>query len=243
MIPVPAEAVRNIKSAVADNMAGMGENMRFFIDTAEVEEIKKARDMGIICGVILNSSLIAGGGRAAGEAIAEIAPLVDGPVSCEINAATLDAEDMIAEGRNIAAVHPNAVVKIPMTAEGMKACSVLTAEGIKVNVAMMFSANQALQAARAGAAYVSPFSGRLNDVNQRGLDLIREIADLFSVCEADTQIIATNVRNSACATECGQAGADIAAVPYAVIEQMPRQPMADAGIAVSHEAHKATIIV
>ena len=213
--------------------------MRFFIDTANVEEIKKAHNMGVICGVNVNPSLIAEEGRAAGEVIAEIASIVDGPVSCEVTAA--DAENMIVEGRAIAAIHPNLVVKIPMTAEGMKACSVLVAEGVRTNVAMMFSANQALQAARAGAAYVSPFTGRLNDVNQRGLDLIREIADLFSVCEVDTQIIAANVHSFVCATECEQAGADIAAVPYAVIEQIPRPSAADVGIAGLQEVHKAAI--
>ena len=205
--------------------------MRFFIDTAKVEEIKKAHNMGVICGVTVDSSLIAEEGSAARKVIAEIASIVDGPVSCEVTEA--DAESMIAEGRAFAAIHPNVVVKIPMTAEGMKACGVLAAEGVSINVAMMFSANQALQAARAGAAYVSPFPGRLKDVSQRGLDLIREIADLFSVCEADTQIIATNVHNSACAAECEQAGADIAAVPCAVIEQLA----ADAGNVGALEKH------
>lgn len=213
--------------------------MRFFIDTAEVEEIKKASQTKAIHGTAVNLSLIAGEGRAAGEVIAEIASAVDGPVSCEVTATAVDAESMIAEGRAIAAIHPNVVVKLPMTAEGMRACSVLVAEGIRINMAMMFSANQALQAARAGAAYVSPFSGRLNEVNQRGVDLIREIADLFSVCEVDTQIIATNVHNSARATDCELAGAGIAVVSYAVLEQMMRQPPTDAGADETQAEHKA----
>lgn len=212
--------------------------MRFFIDTAKVEEIKKAKEMGVICGITVNPSLIAGEGRVFEDVIAEIAALVDGPIICEVNDANVDAESMMAEGRAIAAVHPHIVVKLPMTAEGMKACKALAAEGIRVNVAMMFSANQALQAARAGAVYVSPFPGRLNDVNQRGVDLIREISDLFSVCEVDTQIIATSVHSSARAVDCEQAGADIAAVPYDVVEQLHRQPQADAGIAEGQTEHK-----
>ena len=215
--------------------------MRFFIDTAKVEEIKKANEMGAICGIALNPALIAKEGRIFEDVIAEIAAIVDGPISCEGNAAAVDAEGMIAEGRAIAAIHPNMVVKLPMTAEGMKACKALAAEGIKINVAMMFTANQALQAARAGAVYVSPFTGRLNDVNQRGLDLIREIADLFSVCEVDTQIIATSVHSPDRAADCERAGADIAAVPCDVFEQLFLQPLADVGIAEGQTDRKAAI--
>ena len=194
--------------------------MRFFIDTAKVEDIKKANDMGVICGVTTNPSLIAKEGRVFEEVIAEIASIVDGPISGEVKATTVDAEGMIAEGRAIAAIHPNMVVKIPMTVEGLKACKALTAEGIKTNVTLIFSANQALLAARAGATYVSPFLGRLDDISQRGVDLIREIADIFAVCDVDTQIIAASVRNPVHVTDCALAGADIATVPYAVIEQM-----------------------
>lgn len=190
--------------------------MRFFIETVSVEEIKKANEMGVICGIAVNPALIAGEGRIFEDVIAEITAIIDGPISSEVNAAAVDAEDMIAEGRAIAAIHPNMVVKLPMTAEGMKACKVLAAEGVKINAAMMFSANQALQAARAGAAYVSPFSGRLHDISRRGVDLIREVADIFSVCDVDTQIIATNVCDPARIADCEQAGADIAVVPYAV---------------------------
>lgn len=213
--------------------------MRFFIDTAKVEDIKKANDMGVICGVTTNPSLIAKEGRVFEEVIAEIASIVDGPISGEVKATTVDAEGMIEEGRAIAKIHPNMVVKIPMTAEGLKACKALTAEGIKTNVTLIFSANQALLAARAGATYVSPFLGRLDDISQRGVDLIREIADIFAVCDVDTQIIAASVRNPVHVTDCALAGADIATVPYAVIEQMTKHPLTDAGIAKFQADYKA----
>lgn len=213
--------------------------MRFFIDTAKVEDIKKANDMGVICGVTTNPSLIAKEGRVFEEVIAEIASIVDGPISGEVKATTVDAEGMIAEGRAIAAIHPNMVVKIPMTAEGLKACKVLSAEGIKTNVTLIFTANQALLAARAGATYVSPFLGRLDDINQRGVDLIREIADIFAVTDLDTQIICASVRNPIHVTDCALAGADIATVPYSVIETMINHPLTDAGIAKFQADYKA----
>lgn len=204
--------------------------MKFFIDTANVEEIRKANDMGVICGVTTNPSLIAKEGRVFREVIAEIASIVDGPISGEVKATTVDAEGMIREGREIAGIHPNMVVKIPMTVEGLKACKALASEGIKVNVTLIFSANQALLAARAGAAYVSPFLGRLDDISQRGVDLIREISDIFAVTDLETQIIAASVRNPIHVTDCALAGADIATVPYAVIEQMVKHPLTTAGI-------------
>ena len=205
--------------------------MRFFIDTAKVEDIKKANDMGVICGVTTNPSLIAKEGRDFKEVIAEITSIVDGPISGEVKATTVDAEGMIAEGREIAKIHPNMVVKIPMTVEGLKACKALTAEGIKTNVTLIFSASQALLAARAGATYVSPFLGRLDDINMSGIQLIRDIADIFAVADGiDTQIIAASVRNSVHVTECALAGADIATVPYSVIESMTKHPLTDAGI-------------
>ena len=213
--------------------------MKLFIDTAKVEDIKKANDMGVICGVTTNPSLIAKEGRVFEEVIAEIASIVDGPISGEVKATTVDAEGMIREGREIAKIHPNMVVKIPMTAEGLKACKALTAEGIKTNVTLIFSANQALLAARAGATYVSPFLGRLDDISQRGVDLIREIADIFAVCDVDTQIIAASVRNPVHVTDCALAGADIATVPYGVIEQMTKHPLTDAGIAKFQADYKA----
>ena len=204
--------------------------MRFFIDTANVEDIKKANDMGVICGVTTNPSLIAKEGRDFKEVIAEIASIVDGPISGEVKATTTDAEGMIAEGREIAKIHPNMVVKIPMTVEGLKACKALTAEGIKTNVTLVFTANQALLAARAGATYVSPFLGRLDDISQPGIDLIETITAIFDNYGIDTEIIAASIRNPIHVTDCALAGADIATVPYSVIEQMTKHPLTDQGI-------------
>jgi len=164
---------------------------------------------------------------------------VDGPISGEVKATTVDAEGMMREGREIAAIHPNMVVKIPMTAEGLKACNTLSAEGIKTNVTLIFTANQALLAARAGASYVSPFLGRLDDISVRGVDLIREIVEIFEVAGIDTEIIAASVRNPIHVTECALAGADIATVPYKVLEQMIHHPLTDAGIAKFQADYKA----
>ena len=214
--------------------------MKFFIDTANVEDIKKANDMGVICGVTTNPSLIAKEGRVFEEVIAEIASIVDGPISGEVKATTTDAEGMIAEGREIAKIHPNMVVKIPMTVEGLKAVKVLTAEGIKTNVTLIFTANQALLAARAGATYVSPFLGRLDDISVRGTELIEEIAEMFAAAgDIDTQIICASVRNPMHVTECALAGADIATVPYNVIVQMTKHPLTDAGIEKFQKDYKA----
>ena len=214
--------------------------MRFFIDTAKVEDIKKANDMGVICGVTTNPSLIAKeGGRPQEEILKEIASIVDGPISGEVKATTTDAEGMIAEGREIAKIHPNMVVKIPMTVEGLKAVKVLSAEGVKTNVTLVFSANQALLAARAGATYVSPFLGRLDDISQPGIDLIRQIADIFQIAGIETQIIAASVRNPIHVTDCALAGADIATVPYKVIEQMTKHPLTDQGIEKFQKDYKA----
>lgn len=204
--------------------------MKFFIDTANVEDIRKANDMGIICGVTTNPSLIAKEGRDFNQVIKEIASIVDGPISGEVKATTTDAEGMIKEGREIVAIHPNMIVKIPMTTEGLKAVKVLTAEGIKTNVTLIFSANQALLAARAGATYVSPFLGRLDDISVCGTDLIRDIVEIFEVAGIDTEIIAASVRHPMHVTECALAGADIATVPYKVLEQMTHHPLTDQGI-------------
>ena len=214
-------------------------SMKFFIDTAMVEDIKKANDMGVICGVTTNPSLIAKEGRVFEEVIAEIASIVDGPISGEVKATTTDAEGMIAEGREIAKIHKNMVVKIPMTAEGLKACKVLSAEGIKTNVTLVFTANQALLAARAGATYVSPFLGRLDDISTPGIDLIRTISDIFAVAGIDTEIIAASVRHPIHVTDCALAGADIATVPYSVIEQMIKHPLTDQGIEKFQADYKA----
>ncbi|MDY2627231.1 MAG: fructose-6-phosphate aldolase [Lachnospiraceae bacterium] len=213
--------------------------MKFFIDTANVEDIRKANDMGVICGVTTNPSLIAKEGRDFKEVIKEITDIVDGPISGEVKATTVDAEGMIREGREIAAIHPNMVVKIPMTVEGLKACRVLSSEGIKTNVTLIFTANQALLAARAGATYVSPFLGRLDDINVRGVDLISEIAQIFDVAGLETQIIAASVRNPIHVTDCALAGAHIATVPYKVIEQMTKHPLTDAGIEKFQQDYRA----
>ena len=213
--------------------------MKFFIDTANVEDIRKANDMGIICGVTTNPSLIAKEGRDFNQVIKEIASIVDGPISGEVKATTTDAEGMIKEGREIAAIHPNMIVKIPMTTEGLKAVKVLTAEGIKTNVTLIFSANQALLAARAGATYVSPFLGRLDDISVCGTDLIRDIVEIFEVAGIDTEIIAASVRHPMHVTECALAGADIATVPFKVLEQMTHHPLTDAGIVKFQNDYKA----
>ena len=213
--------------------------MKFFIDTAKVDDIKKANDMGVICGVTTNPSLIAKEGRVFEEVIAEIASIVDGPISGEVKATTTDAEGMIAEGRAIAAIHPNMVVKIPMTAEGLYACKVLSSEGIKTNVTLIFTANQALRAARAGATYVSPFLGRLDDISTPGIDLIRTISEIFAVAGIETEIIAASVRHPIHVIDCALAGADIATVPYSVIEQMIKHPLTDQGIEKFQADYKA----
>ena len=204
--------------------------MKFFIDTAKVEDIKKANEMGVICGVTTNPSLIAKEGRDFKEVITEITQIVDGPISGEVKATTTLACDMIREAREIAAIHKNMVVKIPMTEEGLKAVKVLSKEGIKTNVTLIFSPNQALLAARAGADFVSPFLGRLDDISQNGIDLVRTIAEIFNIYGLDTEIIAASVRNPIHVTECALAGADIATVPYKVIEQMIKHPLTDQGI-------------
>ena len=205
--------------------------MKFFIDTANVDYIKEANDMGIICGVTTNPSLIAKEGRVFEEVIAEIASIVDGPISGEVKATTTDAETMVKEGIAISKIHPNMVVKIPMTAAGLKSTKALSAMGIKTNVTLVFSAAQALLAARAGATYVSPFLGRLDDISTPGMDLIRTIADIFAMYDdIDTQIIAASVRNPIHVIDCALAGADIATVPYNVLMQMVKHPLTDQGI-------------
>lgn len=204
--------------------------MKFFIDTANVEDIKKANDMGVICGVTTNPSLIAKEGKNFNDVIKEITSIVDGPISGEVKATTIKAEDMIIEAREIAKIHKNMVVKIPMTVEGLKAVKILSKEGIKTNVTLIFSANQALLAARAGATYVSPFLGRLDDISTDGLELIRTIADIFATHDIDTEIISASVRHPIHVTECALAGADIATVPYSVIEQMTKHPLTEQGI-------------
>ena len=205
--------------------------MKFFIDSANVEDIRKANEMGVICGVTTNPSLIAKEGRDFGEVIREITSIVDGPISGEVKATTTEAEGMIAEGREIAKIHKNMIVKIPMTVEGLKAVKVLSGEGIKTNVTLVFSVNQALLAARAGATYVSPFLGSLDDINENGAALISDIVQAFQMAgDIETKIIAASIRNVLHVTECALAGADIATVPYKVLVQMCKHPLTDAGI-------------
>lgn len=214
--------------------------MRFFIDTAKVEDIRRANDMGVICGVTTNPSLIAKEGRDFQEVIKEITTIVDGPISGEVKATTTDAEGMIGEGREIAKIHKNMVVKIPMTEEGLKAVKVLSEEGIRTNVTLIFTANQALLAARAGATYVSPFLGRLDDISVCGVQLIEEIVEIFdAAADIETEIIAASVRNPIHVTDCARAGAHIATVPFQVIEQMVHHPLTTAGIEKFQKDYKA----
>ena len=214
--------------------------MRFFVDTADVDQIRKANDMGVICGVTTNPSLIAKSGRQFEDVIKEITSIVDGAISGEVKATTTDAEGMIKEGREIAKIHPNMVVKIPTTIEGLKATKVLSSEGIKTNLTLIFNPNQALLAARAGATYVSPFLGRLDDISQNGLDLIADIREIFDAAgDIDTQIICASGRNPIHVTECAKMGADIATVPYNVFEQMMKHPLTDQGIEKFQADYKA----
>lgn len=202
--------------------------MKFFLDTANVEQIKEINEMGVICGVTTNPSLIAKEGRDFNEVIKEITAIVDGPISGEV--VSEDAAGMIKEGREIAKIHKNMIVKIPMTAEGLKAVKVLSSEGIKTNVTLIFSVTQALLAANAGAAYVSPFLGRIDDISMSGMDLVRDIAEIFAIHGIETEIIAASVRNTIHVIEAAKAGADIATVPYKLVMQMIKHPLTDAGL-------------
>ena len=202
--------------------------MRFFIDTANIEEIKEANELGVICGVTTNPSLIAKEGRDFIEVVKEISTIVDGPISAEV--ISLDHKGMVEEADKLAKIHKNIVIKLPMTLEGLKATKILSAKGIKTNVTLIFSATQALLAARAGATYVSPFVGRLDDIGQDGLSLIEEIVDIFNVNSIETQIIVASVRNPIHVSQAARLGADIATVPYKVITQMAKHPLTDKGI-------------
>lgn len=202
--------------------------MKLFIDTANIEEIKKAAEMGVICGVTTNPSLIAKEGRDFKEVIQEIVKIVDGPISAEV--ISLQAEEMIQEARELAKIHKNIVIKVPMTPEGLKAVKVLSAENIKTNVTLIFSSAQALLAARAGATYVSPFLGRLDDIGMDGMNLIDEITSIFSLHDIKTEIIAASIRHTMHVTKAAMLGADIATVPFNVIMQMFKHPLTDQGI-------------
>ncbi|GFP76039.1 fructose-6-phosphate aldolase [Clostridium fungisolvens] len=202
--------------------------MKLFLDTANVNEIREANEMGVICGVTTNPSLIAKEGRDFNEVIKEITSIVDGPISGEV--ISLEKDGMVKEGREIAKIHPNMIVKIPMTAEGLKATKVLASEGIKTNVTLIFNPGQALLAARAGATYVSPFLGRLDDITTNPMDLIEAITTIFNVHNIKTEIIAASIRNPTHIIDSAKAGAHIATVPFGVINQMIKHPLTDSGI-------------
>ncbi|OPY59693.1 MAG: Transaldolase [Pelotomaculum sp. PtaU1.Bin035] len=193
-----------------------------------MDEIRDANSLGVICGVTTNPSLIAREGRNFAEVVKEIVSIVDGPVSAE--AVSAQARGMVGEALELAAIHPNIVVKIPMTAEGLKATKILAEKGVRTNVTLIFTANQALLAARAGAAYVSPFVGRLDDISQDGMELIRDIVEIFGRYEISTEIIAASIRHPVHVTAAAKAGSHIATVPYKVIMQMVKHPLTDAGI-------------
>ena len=204
--------------------------MKIFIDTANIDEIRDAATLGVIDGVTTNPSLIAKEGKKLEDVIGEICALVDGPISGEIKATTTKWEDMVAEGKEIAKFHKNMVVKIPMTKDGLIAVKELTKLGIKTNVTLVFSVNQAMLAAKAGATFVSPFVGRLDDISEDGLQLIYDIVDVFTNYDIKTEIIAASIRHPMHVVECAKAGADIATIPYKVIMQMIKHPLTDQGI-------------
>ncbi|MGN9164418.1 fructose-6-phosphate aldolase [Tissierellaceae bacterium HCP3S3_D8] len=202
--------------------------MKLFIDTANIQEIKEVNDWGVICGVTTNPSLIAKEGRDFKEVIREIADIVDGPISAEV--ISLEREGMIQEARELAKIHPNIVIKIPMTKEGLKAVKVLSQEGIKTNVTLIFSPNQALLAARAGASYVSPFVGRMDDIGNEGLYIIEDIVQIFDMHNIDTEIIAASIRHPIHVLDAAKAGSHIATIPYSIFIQMLGHPLTDIGI-------------
>ena len=203
--------------------------MKIFIDTANIGEIKEANTWGIVDGVTTNPSLIAKEGRDLQEVINEICSIVDGPISAEV--ISLEADKMVEEAMELVKLHKNIVIKIPMCIEGLKAVKILSEKGIKTNVTLIFSSQQALLAAKAGATYVSPFVGRLDDIGTKGVNLISDIATIFEVHEMDTQIIAASIRNPIHVSECAMAGSDIATVPFNVLKQMSKHPLTDLGIA------------
>lgn len=204
--------------------------MKIFIDTAEVKEIRDAASLGIIDGVTTNPSLIAKSGRKFEDVIKEIVEIVDGPISGEVKATTTECDDIIKEAIEISKIHKNMVVKIPMTKEGLKAVSELSKKGIKTNVTLIFTANQALLAAKAGATYVSPFLGRLDDISTYGMDLIEDINLIFNNYGFETEIICASIRNPLHVLDCAKVGADIATIPYKVLMQLVDHPLTTIGI-------------
>ena len=202
--------------------------MKMFIDTANVDHIREANDLGVICGVTTNPSLIAKEGRDFVEVVKEITTIVDGPISAEV--ISLDHEGMVAEAEELVKIHENIVIKIPMTLEGLKAVKILSAKGVKTNVTLIFSATQALMAARAGATYVSPFLGRVDDIGSVGMTLIEDIVQIFDIHGLDTEIIAASIRNPLHVVDAAKAGCHIATIPYNVLIQMSKHPLTDNGI-------------
>jgi transaldolase len=204
------------------------EIMKLFIDTANVSQIREAAEMGIICGVTTNPSLVAKEGRDFVQTLKEIVEIVDGPISAEV--VSLDADSMVEEALPLAAIHKNIVIKVPMTAEGMKAVHRLSQRGIRTNVTLVFSANQALLAARAGASFVSPFIGRLDDISYDGVELVQDIALIFDIHGIETEIIAASIRHPMHITQAAKAGADIATCPFPILEKSLKHPLTDQGI-------------
>lgn len=202
--------------------------MKFFLDTANLDEIREAASLGVIAGVTTNPSLIAREGRDFRQVVEEICQVVEGPISAE--AVSLDASGMIREAEELASWHPNITVKLPITWEGLKAASFLSKKGVKTNLTLCFSANQALLAARAGATFVSPFLGRVDDVSWDGMELVRTIVEIYEVHDLPTQVIAASMRHPLHVIEAARAGADIATVPYKVLQQMVKHPLTDQGI-------------
>lgn len=202
--------------------------MKLFIDTANVEEIREVNDWGVICGVTTNPSLIAKEGRDFKEVVKEITEIVDGPISAEV--ISLESDGMLKEARELAKIHENIIIKIPMTKEGLKAVKVLEDEGIKTNVTLIFSANQGLLAARAGASYVSPFIGRLDDISNKGMYIVEDMAEIFELHNIDCEIIAASIRGPMDVLDAAKAGAHISTIPYKVFNQMLNHPLTDIGI-------------
>ena len=202
--------------------------MKFFIDTANVAEIKEINDWGVLDGVTTNPSLIAKEGRDFKEVIKEISSIVNGPISAEV--VSMDHEGMVAEAEELVPIHVNIVIKVPMTDEGLKAVKILSSKGVKTNVTLVFSANQALLAAKAGASFVSPFIGRLDDISNPGMDIVSDIAQIFTMYGIETEIIAASVRHPMHVIDSAKMGAHIATVPYSVFKQMVKHPLTDIGI-------------
>ncbi len=202
--------------------------MKFFIDTANIDDIREAAELGIIDGVTTNPSLVAKEGGDFKEMLSEICEIVDGPISAEVTAT--EHREMVKEARQLAGMHPNIVVKVPMTRDGLKACVALTKEGIKVNMTLIFSASQALMGAKAGAAFVSPFIGRLDDISGYGMDLVEDIVDIFANYGYDTEVLVASIRHPMHVVEAAKIGADVVTIPPKVIDQLFKHPLTDIGL-------------